>query len=113
MRLLIIIMLIIVATGCSCGRSDDSRAQAANDSVVKVSVKQARKDAIAAAEAIALSDHNDTLDMQRAIVDAYATRSHMLINGNEKAAKEFDKTLKEELQRLDPELANEVFKENN
>ena len=54
----------------------------------------------------------DTLAMQRAIIDAFATRSQMKLNGDEKAAAEFDKALEEELKRLAPDLAAEVFHAN-
>ena len=102
-------MLALVMAGCSCGRSDDNAEQLVADSVVNFSVEQAQKLARDAAGAIAVSDTTDTLAVQRAIIDAYATRSQMVVDGNERAAKAFDKALEEELQNLNPALAAEIF----
>ncbi|MBO7609886.1 MAG: hypothetical protein J6S96_06765 [Muribaculaceae bacterium] len=108
-KLFIAIMVGFVLTGCSCGRSDEKASEVVADSISDVSVKQAEQLAIVAADAIAVSDTTDTLVVQRAIVDAFATRSQMMLDGNERAAKAFDKALEKELSRLNPALAEEVF----
>ena len=95
--------------GCSCGRSDESAEQVLVDSIANVNVKQAEQLAREAASAIAVSDTTDTLAMQRAIIDAYATRSKMALDGNERAAQAFDEVLEKELKRLNPDLAVEIF----
>lgn len=104
-------MICLVVVGCSCGRSEDKATQEKADSIANVSINEAKRMGVTAAATIAVSDTTDTLDMQRAIVDAYATRSQMMLEGKERAAKAFDKALKEELQRLNPALANEIFYE--
>lgn len=105
---LLLLILACVLTSCSCGRSEQDANQI-TDSAAMVTLEQARQQAIAAAGAIAVSDTTDTLAMQRAIIDAFATRSQMKLNGDEKAAAEFDKALEEELQRLAPDLTAQVF----
>lgn len=102
-------MVALVMAGCSCGRSDDNAEKMMADSVVNISVEKAQQLAKHAAGAIALSDTTDTLTVQRAIIDAYATRSQMVLDGNERAAKAFDKALEEELQHLNLALAAEIF----
>ena len=64
---------------------------------------------MAAAGAIAVSDHSDTLDLQRSIVDAHATRSQLTMAGNDEAAQAFDEALRDELRRVDPQVAQELF----
>ncbi|MBR1804720.1 MAG: hypothetical protein IJ775_07470 [Muribaculaceae bacterium] len=112
MRHLLIIIVALILTGCSCGRNEDKTAQVATDSTMSISAHDAEQLAIAAAGAIALSDSTDTLAIQRAIVDAYATRSKMVLEGNEQAAEAFDQALQKELQRLNAALANEIFPDN-
>ena len=109
---LLLLIIACVITGCSCGRSEQ-KANQITDSAAMITIEQARQQAIAAAGAIAVSDTTDTLAMQRAIIDAFATRSQMKLNGDEKAAAEFDKALEEKLKRLAPDLAAEVFHANH
>ena len=102
-------MVAISLFSCSKHEDESTTVNHVNDSINTLTLQQARLDAIAAAGAIAVSDTTDTLAMQRAIINAYATRSKMVLDGNENAAETFDKELKQELRRLNPKLADEIF----
>lgn len=74
-----------------------------------VTLEQARQWGVAAAGTIAASDHSDTLDLQRSIIDAHATRSQMVMARNDEAARAFDEALRDELRRIDAQVAQELF----
>lgn len=62
-----------------------------------------------AAQAISLTDHNDTLALQKAIVEAYAIKSDLLLKGDQNNADTFDEAFLNELEKVDPQVAKEVF----
>ena len=62
-----------------------------------------------AAQAISLADHNDTLALQQAIVEAYAIKSDLILNGDQDNADIFDEAFMNELEKVDPDVAKEVF----
>ena len=105
MRLYLSIVLLALLAACG-NRQETTAASAPQDTV---SLEQARQWGVAAAGAIAVSDHSDTLDLQRSIVDAHATRSQLTMAGNDEAAQAFDEALRDELRRVDPQVAQELF----
>ncbi len=103
--LLLAFLAMTAATSCSCNRSGDN--ESGRDA--PLTEERARQLGVAAARTIAASDHSDTLDLQRCIVDAHATRSQMELDGNHDAAVAFDQALRDELKQSDPALADEMF----
>ena len=104
-RIIPLLVLLMAIASCSskpAGGTEVERAEPLTE-------EQARQLGAAAAHAIATSDHDDTLDLQRCIVDAHATRSQMVLDGNDDATAAFDQALRDELRRSDPSLADELF----
>ena len=93
----------------ACGGSADTDRAQTDDIGGDITTEQAQQWAVEAAKAIAESDHNDTLDMQHHIIDAHAKRSRLMMADNQDAIEAFDKSLREELQRIDPDIAHEIF----
>ncbi len=103
-RCVLLMMLLAALLGCGHRSPVDGATPGA-----PVTDQQARQMAAEAAAAIARCDHSDTLDLQRNIIDAYATRSQLELDGNPGAAEVFDSGLREELRRIDPQVAAEIF----
>lgn len=93
----------------ACGSSAETDGVQTDDIGGDISTEQAQQWAVDAAKAIAESDHNDTLDLQHHIIDAHAMRSRLMMADNQDAIEAFDKSLREELQRIDPDIAHEIF----
>ena len=74
---------------------------------------QPNDDAVAmggeAARVVSLSDHADTMALQRAIIDARAQHDEYVLTGQEGKARDFAKAFTDSLRRCDPEVANELF----
>ena len=98
---------LILLLGCS-GPNEASE-QTETPTGRQFTVEQAQQLGTEAAQAIAASDHADTLALQGSIVDAHATRSEMTLAGNDEAAEAFDEALRDELRRIDPPVAAELF----
>lgn len=104
MKRLIPFVVALAASSCSGQHSSDTTTPPS-----QLTVEQASELGVAAARAIAACNHDDTLELQRYIIDAYATRSEMVLNGNDDAAKAFDESLSHELRLVDPTVAHELF----
>lgn len=98
-----IIVFLAILTLASCGGSSKTPTivNASNDEVVMMAQN--------AATLIAQCDHNDTLAMQTAVVEARAQRSALAIAGKRDAAETYDKALHDKLMELDPQVCNLIF----
>lgn len=103
MKRLIPFVVAFAAASCSGQHPSDTVTPPS-----QLTEEQASELGVVAAQAIAACDHDDTLELQRNIIDAYATRSEMALNGNDDAAKAFDEGLINELRRVDPTVAHEL-----
>ena len=102
--LCIVLCALIFAASCS-GHEET----AGHISPAAATVEQAELWGVEAAHTIAESNHADTLDLQHSIIDAHATRSEMVLAGNNDAAEAFDQALRDELRQIDPAVAAELF----
>lgn len=64
-----------------------------------------------AAWTVAHTDHNDTIALQRAILDARAIHDEYVLTGDDDAAQDFEQAFADSLRHADPELANEIFEQ--
>lgn len=71
--------------------------------------EDAKMRAMKAAQALIESDHNDTIQMERMILDAKAIQSEYVLAGDSLAAQAFDAAFKEYMQTHDAPLAQEIF----
>lgn len=106
MKINILTYLAATMLLCSCGGSNDS---SASSTTTKVNDNEIEVLAQNAAQVIASCDRTDTFAIQRAIIDARAQRSSLVINGNDEGAKVYDEALKAALHKLNPQLCDTIF----
>ncbi|WP_407404694.1 hypothetical protein [Sodaliphilus sp.] len=101
LRFILILGVLVALAACGGDKNVQSIVSASNDEVVVMAQN--------AATVIAQCDHNDTLAIQTAVVDARAQRSALAIAGKREAAEAYDKALHDKLMELDPQVCNLIF----
>lgn len=71
--------------------------------------EEAKARAVSAAQALIATDHNDTILMERMILDAKAIQSEYILAGDTVAAQVFDTAFKEYMLANDGDLAKDMF----
>ena len=99
-RRLAYLLLALCALACSSGNSDDCQVADPDDAVAR---------GHEAAWMVTHADRNDTIALQRAILDARATHDEYVLTGHEDAAQDFEQAFIDSLRRADPQLAQEIF----
>lgn len=99
-RLVHYLLLAMLAITYSCGNSNEQQVADPNDAVAR---------GHEAAWMVSHADHNDTIALQRAILDARAIHDEYVLTGQDDAAKDFEQAFIDSLRRVDPQLAQEIF----
>lgn len=95
-RLLFVAVVMIILAACGSSGSEYE--------------EEARQRAIVAAQVLVASNHDDTIQMERIILDAKSIQSEYLLKGDTIAAQAFDNAFQEYVTANDPQLAKEIFK---
>lgn len=101
MNKILLLPVAALAMLCSCS-GEQSDSEAPRDDQVRAMARQA-------AQAIATTDHHDTLKLQHSLVEAHAMRSELVLRGQQDHAELFDECLRENLNEMDPEVAKTLF----
>lgn len=94
------LLLAMAALACSGGSSEEQKVADPDDAVAR---------GHDAAWMVTHADRNDTIALQRAILDARATHDEYVLTGEEDAAKDFEQAFIDSLRRADKQLAQEIF----
>ena len=70
---------------------------------------EAREKALVAAQKLIQTDHSDTVELQRQILETKSIQSEYAILGDSDAVKAFDESFKEYISEHDKSLAQEMF----
>lgn len=95
-RLLFVTVVMIILAACGNSGSEYE--------------EEARQRAIVAAQVLVASNHDDTIQMERIILDAKSIQSEYLLKGDTIAAQAFDNAFQEYVTANDSQLAKEIFK---
>lgn len=94
------LLLAMLSITCGCSNSDGQQVADPDDAVAR---------GHEAAWMVSHADHNDTIALQRAILDARSIHDEYILTGNDDAASDFELAFIDSLRRADPQLAQEIF----
>ena len=98
MKIKLLLYTIAFASICSCGVKSEYE-------------QEARTRAITAAQALLSIDYDNTMKVERLILDAKAIQSEYLLLGDTVAVQAFDTAFREYVSANDSVLAQEIFKQ--